>query len=235
MKKMILASTSTIYGSTYLDYIKDEVKLLFSNSKKIIFIPYARPNGLTYEEYTEIASSFFITLGIKVNGIHEYKDLKKAITENDGIFIGGGNSFLLLKTLIDNDLINDLKEAINSGKPYLGTSAGINICGPSIGTSNDMPIVHPTSFKAMNIIPFNINPHFLDANTNNKHMGETRETRIKEFHFFNSQIVIGLREGSYLSIYGERIILKGNKSARVFELNKKPYEIEINFNLKNLL
>ena len=102
---MILASTSTIYGSTYLDYIKDEVKLLFSNSKKIIFIPYARPNGLTYEEYTEIASSFFITLGIKVNGIHEYKDLKKAITENDGIFIGGGNSFLLLKTLIDNDLI----------------------------------------------------------------------------------------------------------------------------------
>lgn len=232
---MILASTSTIYGSTYLEYIKDEVKLLFSNSKTIIFIPYARPNGLTHEKYTEIASSFFITLGIKVNGIHEYKDLKKAINENDGIFIGGGNSFLLLKTLIDNDLINDLKEAINSGKPYLGTSAGINICGPSIGTSNDMPIVHPNSFKAMNIIPFNINPHFLDVDTNNKHMGETRETRIKEFHFFNSQIVIGLREGSYLSIYGERIVLKGNKSARVFKQNKKPYEIEINFNLKDLV
>jgi dipeptidase E len=234
MKKMILASTSTIHGSTYLDYIKDEVKVLFSNSKKIIFIPYARPDGLTHEKYTKLASNFFIKLGIEVNGIHEYKDLKKAIKNTDGIFIGGGNSFLLLKNLIDNDLINYLKEAIESGKPYLGTSAGINICGPSIGTSNDIPIIHPTSFKSLNIIPFNINPHYLDAINDSKHMGETRETRIKEFHFFNSQIVIGLREGSYLSVLGEKIILKGNKSARVFEQNKKPYEVEINYNLKDL-
>jgi dipeptidase E len=234
MKKMILASTSTIHGSTYLDYIKDEVKVLFSNSKKIIFIPYARPDGLTHEKYTKLASNFFIKLGIEVNGIHEYKDLKKAIKNTDGIFIGGGNSFLLLKNLIDNDLINYLKEAIESGKPYLGTSAGINICGPSIGTSNDMPIIHPTSFKSLSIIPFNINPHYLDAINDSKHMGETRETRIKEFHFFNSQIVIGLREGSYLSVLGEKIILKGNKSARVFEQNKKPYEVEINYNLKDL-
>ena len=231
---MILASTSTIHGSTYLDYIKDEVKVLFSNSKKIIFIAYARPDGLTHEKYTKLASNFFIKLGIEVNGIHEYKDLKKAIKNTDGIFIGGGNSFLLLKNLIDNDLINYLKEAIESGKPYLGTSAGINICGPSIGTSNDMPIIHPTSFKSLNIIPFNINPHYLDAINDSKHMGETRETRIKEFHFFNSQIVIGLREGSYLSVLGEKIILKGNKSARVFEQNKKPYEVEINYNLKDL-
>jgi len=234
MKKMILASTSTVFGSTYLDYIKDEVKLLFRNSKKIIFIPYARPNGLTYEKYTKLASDFFVKLGIEVNGIHEYKDLKQAINDTDGIFIGGGNSFLLLKKLIDNDLINYLKEAIDKGKPYLGTSAGINICGPSIGTSNDMPIIHPTSFNALNIIPFNINPHYLDSISNSKHMGETRETRIKEFHFFNSQIVIGLREGSYLSVSGEKIILKGNKSARVFEQNKKPYEVEINFNLSDL-
>ena len=231
---MILASTSTIHGSTYLDYIKDEVKVLFSNSKKIIFIAYARPDGLTHEKYTKLASNFFIKLGIEVNGIHEYKDLKKAIKNTDGIFIGGGNSFLLLKNLIDNDLINYLKEAIESGKPYLGTSAGINICGPSIGTSNDMPIIHPTSFKSLSIIPFNINPHYLDAINDSKHMGETRETRIKEFHFFNSQIVIGLREGSYLSVLGEKIILKGNKSARVFEQNKKPYEVEINYNLKDL-
>jgi dipeptidase E len=234
MKKMILASTSTIHGSTYLDYIKEEVKVLFSNSKKIIFIPYARPDGLTHEKYTKLASNFFIKLGIEVNGIHEYKDLKKAIKNTDGIFIGGGNSFLLLKNLIDNDLINYLKEAIESGKPYLGTSAGINICGPSIGTSNDMPIIHPNSFKALNLIPFNINPHYLDVINDSKHMGETRETRIKEFHFFNSQIVIGLREGSYLSVLGEKIILKGNKSARVFEQNKKPYEVEINYNLKDL-
>ena len=117
---------------------------------------------------------------------------------------------------------------------YQNQNLGINICGPSIGTSNDMPIIHPTSFKALNIIPFNINPHYIDAINDSKHMGETRETRIKEFHFFNSQIVIGLREGSYLSVLGEKIILKGNKSARVFEQNKKPYEVEINYNLKDL-
>ena len=234
MKRMILASTSTVFGSTYLDYIKDEIKTLFKDSKKILFIPYARPNGLSHEKYTGIAFSFFKKLGIHISGIHEFKDLKKAINDSDGIFIGGGNSFLLLKQLIDNDLTRTLKKVITSGKPYLGTSAGINICGPSICTSNDMPIIHPSSFEALNIIPFNINPHYQDPIANNQHMGETRETRIKEFHFFNSQKVIGLREGSFLIINGQNHILKGNKKAIVFEKNKKPYEVDTNFNLNKL-
>ena len=232
---MILASTSTVFGSTYLDYIKDEVKLLFRNSKKIIFIPYARPNGLTYEKYTKLASDFFVKLGIEVNGIHEYKDLKQAIKDTDGIFIGGGNSFLLLKQLIDNNLIDILKKAVVNGKPYLGTSAGINICGPSISTSNDMPIIHPSSFEAFNIIPFNINPHYQDPIKDDIHMGETREARIKEFHFFNPQVVIGLREGSFLLVNGSDIILKGNQKARIFKQGKNSYEIDIDFNLKSLL
>ena len=234
MKRMILASTSTVFGSTYLDYIKDEIKTLFKDSKKILFIPYARPNGLSHEKYTGIAFSFFKKLGIHISGIHEFKDLKKAINDSDGIFIGGGNSFLLLKQLIDNNLTSTLKKVITSGKPYLGTSAGINICGPSICTSNDMPIIHPSSFEALNIVPFNINPHYQDPIANNQHMGETRETRIKEFHFFNSQKVIGLREGSFLIINGQNHILKGNKKAIVFEKNKKPYEVDINFNLNKL-
>ena len=231
---MILASTSTVFEGTYLDYIKDEVKILFKDSKTILFVPYARPNGLSHEKYTEIASDFFKKLGIRLNGIHEFKDLKKAIQDSDGIFIGGGNSFLLLKQLIDNDLITILKEVIKSGKPYLGTSAGINICGPSICTSNDMPIIYPSSFKALNIVSFNINPHYQGQIADNQHMGETRETRIKEFHFFNPQKVVGLREGSFLIINGQDIILKGNQKARVFEKNKKPYEVNTNFNLNKL-
>ncbi|MDC1534805.1 dipeptidase PepE [Flavobacteriaceae bacterium] len=234
MKKMILASTSTIFESTYLDYIKDEIKVLFKKSKKILFFPYARPDGLTHEKYTELASHFFIKLGIQLSGIHEYKDFKKAIKKSDGIFIGGGNSFLLLKQLIDNNLIEYLRDSINKGKPYLGTSAGINICGPSIGTSNDMPIIHPSSFDSLNLIPFNINPHYLDPVIGSKHMGETRENRIKEFHFFNDQPVIGLREGSYLKINNNIIELEGNKKAVLFQKEKKSIEIDKNFNLNNL-
>ena len=216
MQRMILASTSTVFGGAYLDYIHDEVKILFKDSKKILFIPYARPNGLSHEKYTEIASNFFEKLGICINGIHEFKDLKEAIQDSEGIFIGGGNSFLLLKQLIDNDLTSCLKKVIKSGKPYLGTSAGINICGPSICTSNDMPIIYPSSFRALNIVSFNINPHYQDPIADDQHMGETRETRIKEFHFFNPQTVIGLREGSFLVVKGQNIILKGNQKARVF-------------------
>jgi dipeptidase E len=234
MKRMILASTSTIFGGTYLDYIKDEVRDLFENAKKILFIPYARPNGISHEKYTEIASNFFNKLGITTTGIHEVKDLNRAIENYDGIFIGGGNSFLLLKQLIDNNLIDILKKAVVNGKPYLGTSAGINICGPSISTSNDMPIIHPSSFEAFNIIPFNINPHYQDPIKDDIHMGETRETRIKEFHFFNPQAVIGLREGSFLLVNGSDIILKGNQKARIFEQGKNSYEIDIDFNLKSL-
>ena len=225
---MILASTSTVFGGTYLDYIKDEVKTLFKDSKKILFVPYARPNGLSHEKYTGIAFSFFKKLGIHINGIHEFKDLKKAINDSDGIFIGGGNSFLLLKQLIDNDLTSTLKKVITSGKPYLGTSAGINICGPSICTSNDMPIIHPPSFEALNIIPFNINPHYQDPIANNQHMGETRETRIKEYHSYNKTPVIGLREGSWLEVIDTKITLKGTLSARWFEKDKTPVELPTN-------
>ena len=234
MKNMILASTSTVYEGKYLDYLENEIKDLFKNSKEILFIPYARPNGLSHDKYTCLASKFFNKINIKILGIHKFDDLNKAIKDHDGIFIGGGNSFLLLKQLIEKNILKTLREEIIKGKPYLGTSAGINICGPSIGTSNDMPITHPSSFKGLNIIPFNINPHYLDPIKGIKHMGETRETRIKEFHYFNDQIVIGLREGSYIRIKNKIIKLKGNKKALIFEKNKKPYEVISNFNFNNL-
>lgn len=131
-------------------------------------------------------------------------------------------------------MFKPFKEAIKNGTPYLGTSAGSNICGLTMNTTNDMPIVYPPSFKTLGFVPFNINPHYLDPLTKSKHMGETRETRIKEFHQFNTQPVIGLREGSYIQVRGTNIILKGSFKARVFEYEKEAYEVDTNTSL-NLL
>ena len=130
--------------------------------------------------------------------------------------------------------MGELKAAIESGTPYLGTSAGSNICGLTIGSSNDMPIAYPPSFQTLGVFPFNINPHYLDPEPDSTHMGETRETRIQEFHHFNSQPVIGLREGSYLEISGSKITLKGPLSARVFEKNKPPYELHSGADVSDL-
>ena len=226
MKKLIVASTSTIHGSGYLDYLLDKLTLFFQFTETILFIPYARPSGLSHYAYTEIVQKAFKKIDKNIVGIHQFENPKKALLEAKGIFVGGGNSFVLLDELYKNDVFDTLKSVIQSGTPYLGTSAGSNICGKTIGTSNDMPIVHPPSFDALSIIPFNINPHYLDPNPKSKHMGETRETRIKEFHFFNSQSVVGIREGSFLEVSGERITLKGPLKARIFEYNKEAYEVQ---------
>ena len=152
----------------------------------------------------------------------------------DGIFIGGGNTFLLLHQLNKLKLIEKIKEKILSGTPYLGTSAGTNICGISIGTTNDMPIVEIKSRLSLQILPFNINPHFYEKNYDSKHMGESRETRIQEFLIYNKQPVVGLKEGSFLKINQENIILEGKENAIIFERNQKPYVINSGFNLKKL-
>ena len=226
MKNIVIASTSTVHGSGFLDYLLEDLKLFFKNASSIIFIPYARPGGITYDAYTEIAGKAFLKIGKTVHGIHEFKDPSKAIMEAKGIFIGGGNTFVLVNQLYKKGLIQVIQNVVKEGTPYLGTSAGSNICGLNICTTNDMPIVYPPSFKTLAFVPFNINPHYLDPDPKSKHMGETRETRIKEFHSYNTQPVVGLREGSYLHVKGDKIILKGGLSARIFEYNKAPYEIE---------
>ncbi|OEK09060.1 dipeptidase E [Flavivirga aquatica] len=234
MRNIIIASTSTIHGSGYLDYILDDLKLFFNDAKNILFIPYARPSGISHDDYTEKASICFAKINKQVKSIHTFKNPIEAIKNAEAIFVGGGNTFVLTNQLHKNNLINALKTAINNGTPYLGTSAGSNICGLTIKTTNDMPIVYPPSFNALGFVPFNINPHYLDPDLTSKHMGETRETRIKEFHHFNTQPVIGLREGSWLKVTNNSIVLKGNLTARVFEYNKTPYEVGINTELNHL-
>ncbi len=225
MKNLVIASTSTIYGSGYLQYLLPDVSLLFSETDEILFVPYARPSGISHDAYTEIAQKAFATIHKKVIGLHTFSNPQQAIREASGIFTGGGNTFLLVKQLYANSLIEPLREVLFSGTPYLGTSAGSNICGVTMKTTNDMPIVYPPSFKTLGVVPFNINPHYLDPQSGSKHMGETRETRIKEYLTQNNVPVVGLREGSWLRVTHEACFLKGNLSARIFEQNKDPYEI----------
>ena len=234
MKKMLLASTSTIYGQKYLEYLHDEIKNLFSGCKKILFVPYARPSGISHLEYTEKAKNVFKIINLEIIDYTD-EDLRESLEKCDGIFAGGGNTFLLLNKLYQYSLIDILKNKINSGIPYLGTSAGSNICGMTIGTTNDMPIVHVKNLEALGIIDFNINPHYLDPIDGLEHMGESRETRINEFHKFNDQFVIGLREGSYLQVEGDDIYLKGLKHAVIFKKENEKFEIESGFNLKNII
>lgn len=228
MKKLIIASTSTVHGSGYLEYILPTLSEFFNGVNSIVFIPYARPGGITYDEYTDIARKAFAKIDINVNGIHEFDSPKTALQNAEGVFTGGGNTFELVNQIYKNDVFADLKEVVENGTRYFGTSAGSNLCGVTMMNTNDMPIVYPPSFKTLEFIPFNINAHYLDPNPDSTHMGETRETRIKEYHIFNETSVLGLREGSWLEVNGESIKLKGDLTARLFQQNKVPEELNSN-------
>lgn len=226
MKHIVIASTSTVHGNGYLEYLLNDLKILFKDTNDILFIPYARPGGIDHNEYTATVAKAFSEIGKHVKGIHEFNNPLDAVKTAKGIFIGGGNTFVLVHQLYKNKLMEVIKEVVNNGTPYLGTSAGSNICGLTIGTTNDMPIIYPPSFKTFGFVPFNINPHYLDPDPKSMHMGETRATRIKEFHKFNTQPVIGLREGSWLDVKEHSTVLKGTLTTRIFEYEKEPYEVE---------
>jgi len=234
MKHIIIASTSTVHGSGSLEYLLSDLSVFFKDTDEILFIPYARPGGISHDEYTAKVSIPFKTIGKTVKGIHEFENPVEAVKQAKGIFVGGGNTFVLVSQLYKNNLIEVIKDVVKSGTPYLGTSAGSNICGLTVNTTNDMPIMYPPSFKTFGFVPFNINPHYLDPDPNSTHMGETRETRIREFHAFNTQPVVGIREGSWLQVEGDSIILKGTLKARIFEHNKDPFEIETGTELNTL-
>ena len=231
MKKIIIASTSTLHGGNYLEYILPVLKEHFKNCKSLLFIPYARPGGISHNDYTKKAAEVFSTIGMSVKGIHEFENPVEALQKAEAIFTGGGNTFLLVTQLYQNKVMNVLKSVVENGTPYLGTSAGSNICGLTMETTNDMPIIYPPGFDTLALVPFNINPHYLDPVEGSTHMGETRETRIKEFHQFNPQPVLGLREGSWLEVNGDSITLRGDLKARLFRQNTEPEEIETNSDL----
>ena len=223
--KILLASTSTIYGGTYLSYLQEELVRFFDSIEQILFIPYARPSGISHDEYTSIAQKGFDSIGKKIIGLHTFENPAQAIQNAQAIFTGGGNTFLLVTQLYKFNLMNLLSEVVKNGVPYMGTSAGSNIAGVSMQTTNDMPIIYPPSFKTLGLVPFNLNPHYLDPDPNSKHKGETRETRIKEFHKLNDTPVIGLREGSWICFENGKFSLKGSTTARLFIKDEVPREV----------
>ncbi len=234
MVNCIIASTSTLYGTQPLAYLYEALTALYSNTDEILFIPYARPGGISHDEYAIGVNNIFKKIDKKIMSIHMFSDPIEALNNAKGIYTGGGNTFLLVNQLYRNGVLEPLKEAILAGTPYLGTSAGSNICGLDMKTTNDMPIIYPPNFKTLGIVPFNINAHYLDPDPNSTHKGETRETRIKEFHTLNSQPVVGLREGSWLRVNSKEIVLQGELTARIFEQNKTPYEIASESTLSKL-
>jgi len=235
MKKLLIASTSTVHGKAYLEYILPELSLFFNGVNEVLFIPYARPSGLSYEEYTSKAQEGFNKINIKIKGIHEFKNPIDAVNAAKGIFVGGGNTFLLVKQLYENKLMSVIKNVVENGVPYFGTSAGSNITGLTMQNTNDMPITYPPSFNTFGFINFNLNCHFLDPDLNSTHMGETRETRINEYHTINSTAVLGLREGSWLKVEGKKVILKGALNARLFQQNKPAVELPSETDLSFLM
>jgi dipeptidase E len=174
-------------------------------------------------------------MDITLTGIHKYPDSVEAVRNAEAMFIGGGNTFALLSSLYKSGTIEEIRKRISEGMPYIGTSAGSNVACKSIKTTNDMPIMYPPSFEALNLVPFNINPHYLDPDLNSKHMGETRETRIKEFHFYNDEYVVGLREGAMLHIVDDKITLKGTTGARIFKKDNEAEEYKSGDSLDFLL
>lgn len=231
-KKILLASTSTLHNQGYLEYLLPTLKNHFEGCTTVLFIPFAQPSGISLDDYTSKVAEAFEAINLQVKGLHTFENKIQAIHEAEAIFTGGGNTFLLVSKLYDFDLMNVLKKVIENGIPYLGTSAGSNIAGMTMNTTNDMPIILPKSFQTLGLIPFNLNPHYLDANANSHHMGETRETRIKEFHTISDIPVLGLREGSWLEVTEDTITLRGDLSARLFRQLENPIELPCNSVIK---
>ena len=221
--RLLLLSTSTLHGSGYLDYAERHIREFLGKSSRVLFIPYALADR---DGYSKIAAERFARMGYELYPVHREDDPARAIGRADNIFIGGGNTFRLLKSLYDENITDVIAERVRQGMPYIGSSAGTNMACPTLKTTNDMPIVQPPSFNALALIHFQINPHYLDPDPNSKHMGETREERLIQYLEENKVPVVGLREGSFLTVQDQQVTLGGEKTARVFRRGREPFEIE---------
>jgi len=233
-RQLLLISSSRVHGYEFLEHTKQAInELLQKNSvKTVLFIPYALKN---HDQYLGTVSKPFNDWGYEVNSIHKSENPIEAVKNAEAIFIGGGNSFVLLKTLYEKNLINPIrKRVLQDGIPYMGSSAGTNVATRSIHTTNDMPVTFPPSFDALNLVPFNINPHYIEAESTT-HKGETRDQRLQEFIEHNNRLVLGLREGTSFSVDGEFAKLVGDRNAKLFLMNGETKEYEPGSDLSFLL
>lgn len=223
--KLLLISNSTMPGEAYLDYPKHEIrKFLGGKPVTAVFIPYAAVT-FSYDEYCRKVEERFSEVGHHIVGIHTFADPVQAVHQAEAIVVGGGNTWQLVRILHENNLMNPIRERVFSGVPYIGWSAGANVACPTLRTTNDMPIVDPKGFECTGLIPFQINPHYLDAHPEG-HGGETREQRIQEFIEINPEVyVAGLREGSMFKVENKQLTLIGNKTCRIFKKGQEPREL----------
>lgn len=223
--RLLLISNSTNPGEGYLEYPKQHIKdFLGEKATNAIFIPYAAVT-FSFEEYEKKVNERFAEIGHHVTSIHRFINPVDAIENADAIVVGGGNTWQLVKMLQEKGLMKVIRKRVKKGTPYIGWSAGSNIACPTLKTTNDMPIMEPIKFKTLKLVPFQINPHYLDDNPAN-HGGETREDRIKEFIEVNKEnYVVGLREGTMLLLDDDDLILLGNRKARIFKYGQEPKEL----------
>jgi dipeptidase E len=221
-KRVLLISNSTLYGSGYLDHAESEIRSFLGDVKRVLFVPYAL---FDRDKYAGTAQQRFQKMGYELTSVHTADDPVTAVKETEAVFIGGGNTFRLLKALYEFNLIAAIRDRVANGMPYIGSSAGSNVAAPTIKTTNDMPIVQPPSFDALGLVAFQINPHYLDPVPNSRHMGETREERIVQFLEENETPVVGLREGAMLRIENGETRLRGSSGARIFRRAMEPVEI----------
>src|SRR5438309_9291647 len=212
-KRLLLLSTSKLYGSEYLDHAEAEIRDFLGRTGRVLFVPFAIADRDAYAAKTR---ERFAAMGYAQQSLHQTSDKQRAVSDAEAIFIGGGNTFRLLKSLYEFELLPLIRARVGNGMPYIGSSAGSNVASPTIRTTNDMPIVEPPSLNALGLVPFQINPHYTDARLEG-HMGETRDERLAEFTHANPGIrVIGLREGTMLKTESDEILLLGGKPARRF-------------------
>ncbi len=243
MMKLLLISNSTNYGEEYLQWPKSFISDFLNtfNVKKVLFVPYAgislSPLGLneSYNAYEKKVKEVFISMGFEIYSIHHQTHPIKAVMEAEAIAVGGGNTFHLVYCMQKLGIMSAIRERALDGIPYLGWSAGSNVACPSLMTTNDMPIIQPPDFECMNLVPFQINPHYLDKNPEG-HGGETREARIEEFLILHPQMpVVGLREASLLEVIEKKMVLKGSRAMRLFQFGHSPREFAPGSDISHLL
>jgi dipeptidase E len=214
--RLLLISSSNVHGYGYLDQPEPEMRAFLGAGRRVAFVPFASRDHAAY------TARIRERLGRMELDVIPIDDLRNA----DAIFVGGGNTFRLLKTLYERDLLSPIRDRVRAGLPYLGSSAGTVITAPTIKTTNDMPIIEPSSFAALGLVNFQVNPHYLDPDPLSTHKGETREERIREFLDENDVPVVGLREGSILRVEDGTTTLLGTKTARIFRRGEEPLEAE---------
>jgi dipeptidase E len=235
--QLLLLSNSTNQGEDYLGWPQEILRKFLekNNIKSCLFVPYA---GVTvsWDEYATRVRSVFSIWGCRLDSIYNKPDPILAVNDAECIVVGGGNTFRLVQMMHETGIMAAIREKVIAGTPFIGWSAGSNVVCPTLRTTNDMPIIQPSSFDTLNLIPFQINPHYLDANPEG-HGGETREQRINEFQVLNTDVVVvGLREATALQVDNSNLHLLGNRPMRSFISGKEPMEFQpgddINFLLK---